>query len=323
MQIWALIVDSFRESRDKKLFWIMLIVSTMAAAALACVGFDENGWSFFFGLIKRADPELTRGSAQAAAVMGALVSSFLVGTYIGWLGVVACLTATAGMFPSFLQSGSIDVVLGKPMSRAAIFAGKYLGSLGFVLVQAAYFVLLTLVILRWQLGAWLWGYLWAIPLLVALFSYIYCVCVLVGIWSRSTLASLICALLFWVGVAGVALTESTWGWTENGGPPARKLRWQERDTFGRTIFVLHAVLPKTEDIETIVGRQMQAAHLDELLTTVLGDGGEVMSEDDKQLLQSEADRLETASAAPSVGSSLAFEGVVLLLAWWLFSRKDF
>ena len=103
----------------------------------------------------------------------------------------------------------------------------------------------------------------------------------------------------------------------------RRLRWQERDTFGRAVFVLHAVLPKTEDIETIVGRQIEAANLDELLATVTGDSGGVMSEDDKRRLKGEADRLETASAAPSVGSSLAFEGVILLLAWWLFSRKDF
>lgn len=323
MQIWALIVDSFRESRDKKLFWIMLVISTLAAGGLACVGFDEEGWSFLFGLIRVPDPEVVRGSEGAAAVMGALVSNLLIGSYIGWLGVVVCLIATAGMFPDFLQRGSIGVVLGKPMSRAAIFAAKYTGSLVFVLVQAAYFVVLTLVILRCQMGRWLWGYLWAVPLLVALFSYVYCVGALVAVWSRSTLASLICALLFWASVAGVARMESQWGWWEAGRGAARRLRWQERDTLGKAILALHLVLPKTGDVETIVGRQIEAQRIDEFVAQMPGSGGGAMSAEERRRLRLEGDRLQAVSAATSVTGSLAFEGVVLLFAWWVFRRKDF
>ncbi len=36
MQFWALIVDSFRESRDRKIFWVMLVIE-LATAAIAAL----------------------------------------------------------------------------------------------------------------------------------------------------------------------------------------------------------------------------------------------------------------------------------------------
>lgn len=106
MQLWALICDTFRETRDKKLFWVMLFVSTLAALGLACIGFDENGWSLFFGAVRKADPEFVKGSPVANAIMGAIVSHFLVDTYIGWLGTAAALVATAGVFPRFCSAAT-------------------------------------------------------------------------------------------------------------------------------------------------------------------------------------------------------------------------
>ena len=42
MQLWALIVDGFRESRDRKIFWVMIGISVLIAAVMACVGYDET-----------------------------------------------------------------------------------------------------------------------------------------------------------------------------------------------------------------------------------------------------------------------------------------
>ena len=139
MQLWAIIVDSFREAKAKKLFWALLAISTLVAAAMACVGFDENGWSFFFGAITKADPSVfieIPAADAAAAIMGALVSNILVGTYIGWVGIVICLIGTAGMFPSLVEPGAVDVVVSKPLPRSLLFLARYVGSLAFVFVQA-------------------------------------------------------------------------------------------------------------------------------------------------------------------------------------------
>ena len=322
MQCWTLVIDTFRELRDKKLFWVMLVISTMVAMALACIGFNKSGWSFFFGAFTVADPVLVKGSSQAASVMAAIVSNFLIGTYIGWMGVVVFLVVTAGVFPSFVESRAIEVVLSKPMSRASVFLGKYMGGLVFVLVQATYFVVLTFLVLRFQLGIWLWGYLWSIPLLVVLFSYIHCVSVLVAIWSRSSMTALICALLFWVSIAGVTIMERQWGLSGKVRDEGVVLRWSERDKIGKASLVMSAIMPKTDDISVIAGQLMGASNVYEMMMAVVPDDGS-LEDEDVQEIKLEDQRVTSLSAVKSIGSSLAFECVVLLVAWRMFSRRDF
>jgi hypothetical protein len=209
------------------------------------------------------------------------------------------------------------------MSRAGVFIGKYVGGLSFALAQSIYFVLLTFIIMRWQFGRWLWGYLWAIPLLVALFSYIYCVCVLVAVWSRSTLTSLICALIFWVVVAATAALESERGLWRGPAGAGGVQPWEERDALGKATMALNWVFPKTEDIPVIVGRRIGAGSTYEFLDTLgLSRQGQ-LSEQDLRDLEGQLDVLDSISTVRSVSSSLAFEAVVLLWAVWIFSRRDF
>ncbi len=322
MQCWTLVIDTFRELRDKKLFWVMLVISTMVAMALACIGFDKNGWSLFFGAFTVADPVLVKGSPQAASVMAAIVSNFLIGTYIGWMGVVVFLVVTAGIFPSFVESRAIEVVLGKPMSRASVFLGKYTGGLVFVLVQATYFVVLTFLVLRFQLGIWLWGYLWSIPLLVILFSYIYCVSVLLAIWSRSAMMALICALLFWVSIAGVTIMERQCGLSRDVRDEGVVLAWSERDKIGKASLVMSTIMPKTDDICMIAGQLMGASNVYEMMMAVVPADGSLEEEEVREI-KLEDQRVSSLSAVKSIGSSLVFECVVLLIALQMFRRRDF
>ncbi len=327
MQTWTIIVDTFREARDKKLFWVLLIISTVVAAAMACIGFDENGWSFFLGALTIEDDVVYAGSPAARQFMATLVSDLLVGLYIGWVGVIICLLGTAGMFPSMLEPGTIEVLLSKPISRFKIFMSKYVGSLAFVLVQSAYFVVLTLLVLRWQTGVWLWAYLWAIPLLVLLFSYIYCVCVLAAILTRSTLTALICALAFWFFLSGISAMEDVYVYFTQTHQRAYRqekveadLSWGQRTKFGRIAYVLRTVLPKTDEVNAILRREMGAASTDSVVEKLFAD---LPIKPEGEMVRVESKRLERISAPRSIGTSLGFEAVVLVIAWWRFRRKDF
>ena len=48
MQFWALIVDSFRHTRDRKIFWVMIGISLLIATAMSLISFDEKGITIFF-----------------------------------------------------------------------------------------------------------------------------------------------------------------------------------------------------------------------------------------------------------------------------------
>jgi len=50
MQLWALIVDGFREALDRKIFWVLVGITLLICVALLSIGFEGDHVSFMFGL---------------------------------------------------------------------------------------------------------------------------------------------------------------------------------------------------------------------------------------------------------------------------------
>ena len=50
MQFWALIVDSFHEARDRKIFWVLIGITLLVATLMLCIGFKEVRVTILFGL---------------------------------------------------------------------------------------------------------------------------------------------------------------------------------------------------------------------------------------------------------------------------------
>ncbi|MHC4090893.1 MAG: ABC transporter permease [Planctomycetota bacterium] len=319
MQFWALIVDCFREALDRKIFWVMIVISVVIAAAMACIGFDDKGISILFGLWRFDAPDYAGGNLVGRAVIGSILTKYIADMYIGWIGIIMAIIATAGIFPSLMERGAIDVVLAKPMSRIKVFGGKYLGSMVFVALQAAVFVILTLLVvgLRWHY--WFPGYLWCIPLIVVLFSYLYAFCALFAVMTRSTTTAMLLTMVAWFVVwipqtvygVLVSLPAST------GGEVKIDQKWIRASSAARWI------VPKTQDIPLIAGSLIGAA----TATEVIMDADDPdLPENQRQRLQGSIDlekELSNVSIAKSIGTSLLFEAVIVFLAMWRFTRQDF
>ena len=319
MQMLALIVDSFRHARDRKLFWVMIGISTLIAVVMACIGMDASGTTILF---KWEFPGEV-GRAMAAAIL----VHYIAGIYIGWIGIILALIATAGIFPAFMERGSVDVVLAKPLSRPMLFLGKYAGSMAFVLVQAVYFIGLTFLVvgLRWHY--WIWSYFWLIPLLVLVFSYLYAFCALFGVMTRSGLASLLLTILAWFAIwilqtaysTLVALNAMDAGPNQKG--PLVSDKWV------RVAEVVRVAVPNTQDIPMIAAKLMEAASSAAFMPEFDNPN---MSEQEREQMRAQMDasmaatlELEDVNIVRSIGSSLLFEVAIVLLAMWKFTRRDF
>jgi len=310
MQFWALIVDSFRESRDRKIFWVMLAISLIVAAAMACFGFAPGKVTVLFGMWEFKTDHFTIMGRLRADLIATIMVDVVLDLVFGWLGVVLAIIATAGFFPAFMERGTVDVILSKPMSRWAIFLGKYLGSMVFILLHAGVFVLLTFLVVGVRWGIWLPGYLLAIPLMVALFSYLYCVSVLVAVYFRSTVASVIITLGAWFAFAGV----------QGVGDAFQQFpAWQENRIAYSAVKTARWITPKTADITYLAKTWAGATVGTELF-------GEPEDEQGQEMMRTagaiEAERMQMSPVA-TVGSSLLFEAVVVLLGMWKFSRRDY
>lgn len=197
IQAWALLVDSYRELKSRSLFWISLVVSALVAISLfGGVSFDETGYKLLWTHIE--DDNWRAGSQGARDLMAWLFSGIYVFWWLSWGAIILAIVSTASILPGFLSSGSIDISLAKPIGRFRLFAMKIIGALLFVLLQTTLSVVLALVLVGIKVSTWSPAILWAIPLIVIQFFYLYSFSALVAVVTRSTLATLLMTMLFWV-----------------------------------------------------------------------------------------------------------------------------
>ncbi|MDB5303571.1 MAG: family transporter protein [Phycisphaerales bacterium] len=200
-QTLALFFDAYRDLNSRKLFWVTLSISVALVLALALFGVDADGISFLRWHWDVYEPQFYY---RAVILLG-----FVIGLWLSWGAVILALVSTAGIFPDLIAGGAIDLYLSKPMSRLRLFLTKYFTGLLFVGLQLALFCGGCFLVVGLRAHEWRPSLFLAIPLLLLLFSYIFAFCVLLGVWTRSTIAALLLGILLWLCCSGVQITEQT------------------------------------------------------------------------------------------------------------------
>jgi ABC-type transport system involved in multi-copper enzyme maturation permease subunit len=199
-QTAALFLDAYRELNAKKMFWITLVISAFIVAAFAIVGINSKGitvlWFEFPTLLNTT-------LVPKDTFYKLLFSSFGVGYWLNWFGIILALVSTAGIIPEFVAGGSVDLYLSKPISRLRLFLTKYLTGLIFVAMQVSFFAVACFILIGIRAGAWDFKMFLAIPVCLLVFSYLFCICALLGLVTRSTVAALLLTILFWLLIFGI------------------------------------------------------------------------------------------------------------------------
>ncbi|GAB4147728.1 MAG: hypothetical protein Tsb009_21080 [Planctomycetaceae bacterium] len=376
MQVWALLVDSYRLLLNRKLFWITLAISAILILVYASIGFDDTGISLFFGLSHFDSDVLKAGTDAAKGFYMGIFSTFIVGIWLTWGATILALVSTAPIFNDFMADGSIDLVLSKPLNRVTVFFVKYLGGLLFVLIQMTLFTVGVFLCVGWRVGEWSPSILWAIPLVVVFFSYLYCMSVLFTMLTRSTIASLMLTMVFWLivfagnfaerqltslriysevmadfagsdfetnlSVKGRRESSRKTGGDSSGSNDlavqkaqekrrkerveAQRKRWlteaESYKTWQDRLRVVNAILPKTKQTTDLVeywtvekGQGVEA--------TIAGSSGGQQQNPADEIRKRAEEYYRNQSPWYIIGTSLAFEFVILSLACYLFVRRDF
>lgn len=194
-QTVALFVDAYRELNSKKLFWFVLFISGLFVASFACVGINENGLTILWWEL----PIPVLNTRLMSKSMFYSLMFFTVGfkLWLTWAATVLAIISTAGIMPDFVSGGAVELTLSKPIGRLRLFLTKYLTGLLFVGLQVALFTLASFIVIGVRAGSWEWNLFWAVPLVVAFFSYLYSFCAVVGLWTRSTIAAVLLTILLW------------------------------------------------------------------------------------------------------------------------------
>jgi ABC-type transport system involved in multi-copper enzyme maturation permease subunit len=194
-QTRALAVDAYRELASKRLFWLVLALSILVAAAFAGISITPKGVGVLWFEIE--NEFVNSSTITTAQFYKAAFAQFAVPIWLSWIAGILALISTASTFPDFIAGGSIELTLSKPIGRLRLFLTKYVFSLLFVTLQVAAFTGACFLTIGLRGGEWIPGLFMAVPIVTLMYSFLYCVCVLAGIITRSGIASLLLTLLFW------------------------------------------------------------------------------------------------------------------------------
>ncbi|MEM7229981.1 MAG: hypothetical protein AAF432_14325 [Planctomycetota bacterium] len=203
----AILMDSYRQLRSMFLFWIVLGLSFFVIVFYASIGFNEDGMFLFFGLVSPESQMLSEDSPLSSLLYRAIFTTFIVGLWLAWIATILALISTANIFPDFMASGAIDIVLAKPVRRTTLFIYKYLASLMFVVLQVTIFCVGVFICMGWRIGEWDPKIFVAIPVVTLFYSYLFSVCVLIGVRTRSVLVALLLTFGLWFSVFGFNTAE--------------------------------------------------------------------------------------------------------------------
>jgi hypothetical protein len=352
-QTCAMFLEAYRNLNSKRLFWITLILSGLVVALFACVGVNEHGMKFLFW--QWDNNVLNSETVPPDQFYKGLFVNIGIAVWLAWIALILALTSTAGIFPDLMTAGSIDLFVSKPIGRFRLFCTEYLAGLLFAALQVTVFSVACFLVIGLRGGVWEPGLFLAVPLVVCVFSYLFSVCVFLGVATRSTVAALLLTLLFWFVIWGVGTAESTllvFKKMEQHGTSVTALQMEQNEKMARAnahgrrsgpsptidkrpaeakasddasfLSVAHniaygikTVLPKTAETVALLERSlMKAAKLPQ------PSGGP--EERRMHAAQIDAiDALRNRSIAWVVGTSLGFEAVVLCFAALIFCRRDY
>jgi ABC-type transport system involved in multi-copper enzyme maturation permease subunit len=104
--------------------------------------------------------------------------------------------ATAGLIPSMLEKGTIELYLSKPLTRTNLFLSRSLGACGGIAANMVYFALGIWAVFGIKIGIWHAGFLLASLMTIVIFVFYYAIVALVAVISRSTAVSIMLAFLY-------------------------------------------------------------------------------------------------------------------------------
>jgi ABC-type transport system involved in multi-copper enzyme maturation permease subunit len=286
-----------------------------------------------------------------------LVEDLLVGYLGSGIAVLISVVITAFFIPNMLRKGSVDLLLVKPIHRVVLLVYKYIGGLTFIFLNTAVAVGGVWLALGLRSGIWAVSFLETILVLTFFFAILYSASTLFGVVTRSPIAAILLTCGLWAFMLVVGWTQSILnvyrtrdryaaavhkalgdeglemlsriGSTspdadappEPGGKTHRRLEdfAFPENWFTQGVSFLHAVLPRTSDLYSFTGRQLQHD---------LMFGDLVPPEQKAKVLELPGGiKVEPVEDKPSLAAifinSGAFIAVMLALACAWFAMKDY
>jgi ABC-type transport system involved in multi-copper enzyme maturation permease subunit len=185
--LWALILDSFHESLSRKIFWGFAgCSSAVILFFLVALGIDTGEGSLatinLFGMAVNPGQMI-----PVDAVVGVMLGT--IAAFLFSIGLFFAIFAAAGLVPTVLEAGRIELLLSKPISRVELLLGKFSGAVAVIGVNLIYLVAGVWLVIGAKTGIWKPMFLFSALLALLAFAVMLSIVQFVAVLTHSAVLS--------------------------------------------------------------------------------------------------------------------------------------
>jgi len=272
--------------------------------------------------------ELTRPEGAPLGLEVFILQKLLSNGIGGTILLLVSVVITAAFVPTMIRKGTLELLLVRPLPRWQLIVFTYVAALLFVAALLGLLILATWLVTGLLTGLWSPGIILALPSLLLFFALLLSVSVFTGVITRSAVAAMLVTVAYWavlfiVGLMHLQVVASRIREETADKPrpasvadalrprpqPARREQASSprapfhTTTVARVVEGIYAVLPHSEDLDTMVDRQLMRD---------FAVGGRL-----RQLMES-----PDFTWARGIGLTLAHTAAFLIAACVIFSRRD-
>ena len=163
------------------------------------------GWmthlKLFFGAYRAPEPVPT-------GVVVFVIEEYIFNGIGALVALLIGVIITAFFVPNMIRKGSLDLIIAKPVNRIWLLISKYIGGCIFIFLISLYAIGGAWLILCLRTGYWSPNFLLVIPALTFTFALVYSFSVLVSVFTRSAIASIMLSIGFMFGLWLVGTVKS-------------------------------------------------------------------------------------------------------------------
>lgn len=187
MQLFAIIEDTFREAISRKVFLFFFGISSLVIL-LFLLFFSLSSVEGMIGMMNLSEDK----NSIRSIIIG--IQVFIIGPlYAG--GLFLSIFSASSFIPNMLEKGAIDLLLSKPISRATLLLGKFLGGTLIVFLNIAYLVSAIWLMISLKFEIWNIEFLYTIVLITYIFMIFYILMMFIGILTQSSIFAMIISYL--------------------------------------------------------------------------------------------------------------------------------
>lgn len=167
------------------------------------------------------------------------------------LGLFLSIFSVSSFVPNMLEKGHVDVILSKPISRAEVLTGKFIGGLIVVFVNVAYLIVGIWLMIGFKFDIWDPLFLYSILTITFAFAVLYSLIILIGVLTQNSVVSMMVCYFIFLIISPILAGR------------AQIFEFVNNNTIKAILDILYYVFPQTQEI----GRMTSDLVNGEVITT--------------------------------------------------------